>query len=209
MAFLFFFGVDLLNHWGVYKSRPTLTTLIRLISTARTSSTPSCSTIACRRLFVVVTLHHKKSKHVHYTFFFSNIKHTLHETIISYKQKVLTFQMASFTARFNRIALVERFNHTARMQACSYEGIEVNTRFRMIYVSNVDEDGRGARVVLSLMMRGNSIGQLYLPPRFNNLFTTTDLCNINEDRVRFSVTVVKLGNGPRHLRFDFLIMIHK
>ena len=123
MAFLFFFGVDLWNHWGVYKSRPTLTTLIRLISTARTSLTPSCSTIACRRLFVVTTLQHMKIKHVHYTFFFSNIKHTLHETIISYKQKVLTFQMASFTVRFNSIALVERFNHTSRMQACSYKGI--------------------------------------------------------------------------------------
>jgi len=30
--------------------------------------------------------------------------------------------MASLTDRFNSIALVERFNHMARTQACSYEG---------------------------------------------------------------------------------------
>jgi hypothetical protein len=74
----------------------------------------------------------------------------------------------------------------------------------VIYVSNVDEDGRGAPFVLSLMMRDNSLGQLYLPPRFNNVFSSSDLYRINDDRVRFSVTVVKIGAGPRHLRLDFL-----
>ena len=112
--------------------------------------------------------------------------------------------MASLTVRFNSIALVERFNHISRMQACSYEGIEVNTKFRLLLISNVDEDGRGARVVLSLKMRDNSIGQLYLPPRFNNVFTMFDLYTINKDRVRFSISVVKIGDGPRHLKLDIL-----
>ena len=112
--------------------------------------------------------------------------------------------MASLTDGFNSIALVEGFKHMARMQACSYEGIEVNTKFRLILISNVDEDGRGARVVLSLMMRDNSLGQLCLSPRFNNVFTTSDLYTINNDMVRFFISVVKIGDVPRHRRLNVM-----
>ena len=50
--------------------------------------------------------------------------------------------MASLTDRFNNVALVERFNHVAQMQAWPLEGIEMDTKFRLIMISNVDEDGR-------------------------------------------------------------------
>jgi hypothetical protein len=78
----------------------------------------------------------------------------------SFINKILTFQMAGLVDRFNSIALIERFNHVARMQPCGYEFIEMNINFGLIYIyiyiSNVDENGRVARVVLSIMTQSGS-----------------------------------------------------
>jgi len=112
--------------------------------------------------------------------------------------------MADLIVRFNTIALIERLNHVARGRSCSYEGIEINTKFRLILISNVEEDSRGARVVLSLMMRDSSLGQLFLSPWFNNVFSSSDKYNTNGDRVRLSITIVKVGDSSKHLRRDFL-----
>ena len=112
--------------------------------------------------------------------------------------------MADLIVRFNTVALIERFNHVARGRPCSYEGIEINTKFRLILISNVEKDSRGARVVLSLMMRESSLGQLFLPPLFNNVFSSSDMYNINEERARLSITIVKLGDSSKHLRLDIL-----
>jgi hypothetical protein len=107
--------------------------------------------------------------------------------------------MASFSDPFNCIALIERFNHVAIMRACGYDGIEANRKFRLIYVSLVDGD----QIALSLMMRDDSLVQLFLPPRFRNVFHTDDLYRINESRVRLSVTVAQVGEESRHLELAF------
>jgi len=107
--------------------------------------------------------------------------------------------MANFNDRFNCIALIERFNHVARMRACGYDGFEANIKFRLIYVSLVDGD----QIPLSLMMRDDSLGQLFLPALFRNVFHTDDLYMINESRVRLSVTVAQVGEEPRHLELAF------
>ena len=75
----------------------------------------------------------------------------------------------------------------------------MNIAFRVLYISIVEGD----RHILSLIM-GGSFGQVVLPPRFTNVFHTTDLNRIDDDRVRFSLTTNQLGNGPRHLELGFL-----
>jgi hypothetical protein len=89
--------------------------------------------------------------------------------------QILPFQMANFIDLFNSIAMIERFNHEAMMQGCDYTGIEVNIAFRVLYISIVESD----LYVLSLMM-GESLGQVVLPPRFSNVFHTTDLYRIKD-----------------------------
>jgi len=42
--------------------------------------------------------------------------------------------MAGLRDGFSSIALVERFNRVARTQACGYDGIETNIKFRYIYI---------------------------------------------------------------------------
>jgi len=107
--------------------------------------------------------------------------------------------MAEFVDRFNCIALVECFNHLGRMQECDYAVIEPNTPFRVIYISII-EDGR---IVLSLIM-GDSLGQVFLPNRFINVFSTSDLYRINGDLVRFCLTIKQPVDGSRHLEMGFL-----
>jgi len=74
--------------------------------------------------------------------------------------------MAEFVDRFNCIALVERLEgcRNATTQGSS------QTSFRIIYISVIE----GGRIVLSLMM-GDSLGQVFFPPRFYNVFSTADL----------------------------------
>jgi hypothetical protein len=78
--------------------------------------------------------------------------------------------MAEFVDRFNCVALVERFNHIGRMQACHYAVIEPNISFLVLYISVVE----GGMIILSLTM-GESLGQVFLPPRFNNVFSADDM----------------------------------
>jgi hypothetical protein len=86
------------------------------------------------------------------------------------------------------------------MRASGYDGIEANIKFRLIYVSLVDGD----HITLSLMMRDDSLGQLFLPARFRNVFHTDDLYRINENRVSLPVTVAQVGEEPKHLELAFL-----
>jgi hypothetical protein len=91
-------------------------------------------------------------------------------------------------------ALIERFNHVYRMQENGYAGIEPNLPFRVIYISVVD----GGRMILSLMM-GDSLGQVFLPPRFKNVFNTADMYRINDDSVRLCLQGRRSWGGSRHL----------
>jgi len=107
--------------------------------------------------------------------------------------------MAEFVDKVNSIAIVERFNHVGRMQACGYAGIEPNIPFRVIYISVVE----GGRIVLSLMM-GDTLGQVVLPPRFQNVFNTSDMYRINDDRVRLCLQIRQSGvGGSQHLELGF------
>jgi len=100
------------------------------------------------------------------------------------------FQMAEFVDKVNSIALVERFNHVGRMQECGYAGIEPNIPFRVIYISVVE----GGRIVLSLMM-GDTLSQVFLRPRFQNFFNTSDMYRINDERVRLCLQIRQSGEG--------------
>ena len=63
------------------------------------------------------------------------------------------------------------------MQECYYGGIEPYISFRVLYISVVE----GGRIILSSMM-GDSLDQVFLPPRFENVFSTADVYRINDDR---------------------------
>jgi len=106
--------------------------------------------------------------------------------------------MAEFVDKFNCVALIERFNHVGRMQECDFAGIEPNI-FRVLYISVVE----GGRIILSLMM-GDSLGQVFLPPRFKNVFSNADMYRINDDRVRLCLQIRQSGGGSRHLELGFL-----
>ena len=107
--------------------------------------------------------------------------------------------MAEFCDSFNCVALIERFNHVGRMQECDYAGIEPNISFRRLYISVVE----GGRIILSLMM-GNSLGQVFLPPRFKNVFSTADMYRVNDNRVSLCLQFEQSGEGSRHLELGFL-----
>ena len=96
----------------------------------------------------------------------------------------------SLHERFNSIAMIEIFNHIVRMRACGYEGIEANVKLRLIYVSLVDN-----QIDLSLMMRDDSLGQLFLPAPFRNVFRSEDMYRINESSVSLAVTVAQVEGG--------------
>ena len=85
------------------------------------------------------------------------------------------------------------------MRACGYDGIEANVKFRLIYISLVEDN----QIFLSLMMRDDSLGQLFLPARFRDVFSSDDMYTINESRVSLAVTVSQVEGGPRHLKLDF------
>ena len=85
------------------------------------------------------------------------------------------------------------------MRACGYDGIKANVKFRLIYVSLIDDN----QIALSLVMRDDSLGQLFLPARFRNVFSSDDLYRINEGRVSLSVTIAQVGGGPRQLELAF------
>ena len=107
--------------------------------------------------------------------------------------------MAAFVDRFNTVALIERFNHVGRVQECDYAGIDPNIPFRVLYISIVE----GGRIIMSLMI-GDKLGQVILPPRFQNVFNNTDLYRINDDRVRLCLQIRQSGGGPRYLELGFL-----
>jgi len=64
-------------------------------------------------------------------------------------------------------SLIERFNSVALNQAVGLETIDMDKKYRLLIFSNVD-DGRGARVILSLMLGDNKLGRQYIPPQFQN-----------------------------------------
>ena len=75
--------------------------------------------------------------------------------------------------------------------------------------SNVD-DGRVARVGLSLIMGDNTLGRMYLPHQFTNVFTPSDIFNINNDRVSYVLTLVKIDDeNPKILRLNLLKIDYK
>ena len=102
--------------------------------------------------------------------------------------------MAEFVDKVNSIALIERFNNVGRLQECGYAGIAPNIPFRVIYICVVE----GGRIILSLMM-GDSLGQVFLPPRFKNVFNTADMYRINDDSVRLCLQGRRSWGGSRHL----------
>jgi hypothetical protein len=66
-----------------------------------------------------------------------------------------------------------------------------------------DDDRRGARVVLSLMLGDNTLGRLYMPPEFTNAFTLSDIWNINNYRVKYVLSIVNIdAEHPRNLRLE-------
>ena len=74
------------------------------------------------------------------------------------------------------------------MRACGYDGIEANVKFRLIYISLVDDN----QITLSLMMRDDFLGQLFLPARFRNVFSSEDMYRINESGVCLAFTVAQV-----------------
>ena len=74
------------------------------------------------------------------------------------------------------------------MRACGYDGIEANIKFRLIYISKVEDN----QIVLSVMTRDETLGQLYLPSRFRDVFSH-DMYAINESRVSLGVAVAQVA----------------
>jgi len=55
-------------------------------------------------------------------------------------------------------------------------------------------------VVISLKLGDNTLGRLYMPPEFTNLFTLSDIWNINNYSVKYVVSIVKFNDAhPRNL----------
>ena len=44
-------------------------------------------------------------------------------------------------------------------------------------------------------MMGDSLGQVFLPPRFKNVFNTVDMYIINDDRVMLCLQIRQSGEG--------------
>ena len=99
-------------------------------------------------------------------------------------------------------SLVERFNLVAMTKASPMETIEMDKKYPLLMVSN-DEDRRGARVALSLTLGDNTLGRLYMPPEFTPVFTLSDIWNINNDRVKYVLSVVRIdAEHPRNLKLE-------
>jgi len=82
------------------------------------------------------------------------------------------------------------------------ETIEMDKKYPLLMVSN-DEDRRGARVALSLTLGDNTLGRLYMPPEFTPVFTLSDIWNINNDRVKYVLSVVRIdAEHPRNLKLE-------
>ena len=105
--------------------------------------------------------------------------------------------MDSLIELLNNVALIQRFNSVALEQTCPLETIWWTK-------NTADGDGWEARVVLSLKFNHNTLGQVYLPPQFTDIFTPSDIWVINNDRVRFVLTIVKIDDDhPKNLQLEF------
>ena len=99
------------------------------------------------------------------------------------------------------VSLIERFNQVAMTKSVPLETIDTDKKYNLLMVSQ-DDDRRGARVVLSLML-GDTLGLLYMPSEFTNVFTQTDIWNINNDRVKYGLSIVNIDSEhPRKLRLE-------
>jgi hypothetical protein len=80
----------------------------------------------------------------------------------------------------------------------------MNIKYELLRVSNVDDDdGRGAREVLSLKLGDNTLGRLHMPPEYINVFTLSDIWIINNDMVKYVLSIVNIySEHPRNLRFE-------
>ena len=101
-------------------------------------------------------------------------------------------------------SLIEKFNTVALKQTCPFETIDMNIKYQVLRVSNVDDDDdRGARVVLSLNLGDKPLGRLHMPPEYTNVFTLSDIWNINNDRVKYVLSIVNIDSEhPRNLRLE-------
>ena len=93
--------------------------------------------------------------------------------------------------------LVERFNQVAMTKVVPLETIEMDKQYPLLMVSNGD-GSRGARVILSLVLGDNTLGRLYTPPEFTPVFTLLDILEINNDRVKYLISIKYIDDGhPR------------
>jgi len=97
---------------------------------------------------------------------------------------------------------IERFNNVPQTQAVPLETID--KKFRLFMVSNVD-DGGGATVVSSLQLGDNTLGRMYLQPKFTNVFKPSDILKITNDRLGYGLTIVKIvDDHPKNLQLEFV-----
>ena len=98
-------------------------------------------------------------------------------------------------------SLVARFNQVALTKVVPLETIDMDKKYKVLMVSH-DEDRYGSRVVLSLIMGDNTLGRLYMPPEFTNVFTLSDIWKIN-DRVKYVLSKINIdAEHPRNLRLE-------
>jgi len=66
--------------------------------------------------------------------------------------------------------LIERFNTVALKQTCPLETINMKIKYPLLRVSNIDyDDGRGARMVLSLKLSDNTRAVVHTAPIYKHL----------------------------------------
>ena len=81
------------------------------------------------------------------------------------------------------------------------EMIEMDRQYPLLMVSNGD-NRRGARVVLSLVLGDSTLGQLNMPPEFTPVFTLSDIWDINNDWVKYLISIKYNNDHPRMLRLE-------
>ena len=99
-------------------------------------------------------------------------------------------------------SLVERFNQVAMAKEIPFETIEMDKQYPLLIVPNGDND-RIARVILSLILGDNTLGRLYMPPEFTPVFTLSNTWEINNDRVKYLISIKYIDeDNPRVLRLE-------